>query len=76
MALSCIKIYVWTISIDSERKVTVYGPDKVNEIPEPLPDEFLTPTAPADRPPTAPDTGMCGIMWPCLLCFFILYRAH
>uniref|UniRef100_A0A8W8MBC3 Uncharacterized protein n=1 Tax=Magallana gigas TaxID=29159 RepID=A0A8W8MBC3_MAGGI len=43
---------------DSERKVTVYGPDKVNEIPEPLPDEFLTPTAPADRPPTAPDTGL------------------
>uniref|UniRef100_A0A8W8MD07 Uncharacterized protein n=1 Tax=Magallana gigas TaxID=29159 RepID=A0A8W8MD07_MAGGI len=43
---------------DSERKVTVYGPDKVNEIPEPLPDEFLTPTAPADRPPTAPDTGI------------------
>ncbi|XP_052682281.1 uncharacterized protein LOC128162900 isoform X14 [Crassostrea angulata] len=43
---------------DSERKVTVYGPDKVNEIPEPLPDEFLTPTAPADRPPTAPDNGL------------------
>lgn len=53
------------ISIDSERKVTVYGPEKVNEIPEPLPDEFLTPIVPADgRPPTSPDTGMCGIMWP------------
>lgn len=49
------------IFIDLERKATVFGPEKVNEIPEPLPDEFLTPIVPADgRPPVSPDIGMCG----------------
>lgn len=52
------------IFIDLERKATVFGPEKVNEIPEPLPDEFLTPIVPADgRPPVSPDIGMYGKMW-------------
>nr|XP_022304452.1 uncharacterized protein LOC111111646 isoform X11 [Crassostrea virginica] len=42
---------------DSERKVTVYGPERINEIPEPLPDEFLRPTPPTDRVPPMDPTS-------------------
>lgn len=65
------------IFIDLERKATVFGPEKVNEIPEPLPDEFLTPIVPADgRPPVSPDIGMCGKMWSLYFCCFVIYYIN
>lgn len=76
MVLSCIKIYVWIIFIDLERKVIVYGLDKVNEILEFLFDEFFILIVFVDWFFIVLDIGMCGIMWFCLLCFFILYRVY
>ena len=41
----------------------MYGPERINEIPEPLPDEFLRPTPPTDRvPPMDPTSGMKDYM--------------